>query len=67
MMHRQGEVLVAFEPDGGGGGSVFVYGDPFEEQRSLPVEILVSPYSTRMEVVKLIGDVMVAWGFLRNS
>jgi hypothetical protein len=65
-MEKQGEVLVAFEPESSGGGSVFVYGDPFAEQPQVPLEVLVSPYSTPLEVMQQLANVFIAWGYMHR-
>lgn len=66
FMQREGEVLVAFVPQLDGSGSVMVYADPFDEQPALPVEIIVSRWSTPSEVMRMVGNVLVAWGYMRK-
>ena len=58
------EVVVAFRAWPDGGGEVIVSGDPFSDTPRLPVTILVGPYSTAREVMQLIGNVVVAYGYL---
>lgn len=66
LMPRETDVLVAFKPDGSGGGTCVVYGDPFSEEPQLPVTILVNRWDTTFDVFRLIRDVCVAWGVVNS-